>query len=237
MKKCLKAVIMVGGEGKRLRPFTHCIPKPLLPVGEKPILQITIEQLKQHGIREIYLVTCYGKELIKAYFQNGEKYGVTINYVHEVSPLGTAGGLHYIKGQMEKPFLVMNGDLLTTLNYTNLYRFHSENDADITVVTKKYDIQVPYGVVKMKGSDIKGIQEKPQFCHYINTGIYLLSERTLELIQDGRMDMTELITRCIKSGSKVMSYELLGDWVDIGEIEDYTHANEVAENIFTQGGV
>ena len=232
VESSMKVVLMVGGKGQRLRPFTHVIPKPLLPVGDKPILHVTIDQLKRHGVNEIYLVTGYGKDLIKAYFQDGQKFGVTINYVEEEVPLGTAGGLAYLKGVIKEPFLLMNGDLLTSLNYSEFFKHHLESGSDLTVAVRKYMIEIPYGVVEMNGSKIIGISEKPQVFRYINAGIYSVSVEILDLVPMGRMDMTELIGKCLTLGRHVIPFVFEGEWFDIGMAEDYTQANKVSEGIF-----
>jgi NDP-sugar pyrophosphorylase family protein len=233
MQNASKAVIMVGGVGSRLRPFTHAIPKPLLPIGQKPILQIILEQLSNCGFQELFLSTGYGEEMIKAYFRNGKKYGVHIKYVTEDRPLGTVGALRYLEGDLDDDFLFMNGDLLTKLNFGKMYRFHKEHNPILTVGVKNYDIDIPYGVLTTNEVDVVGIQEKPKHCCLINAGIYIGSPKMLSYVPKGeRLDVTDLIKILLESKERVVTYKIEEYWLDIGRIEDFA----AASNNFDQLG-
>jgi NDP-sugar pyrophosphorylase family protein len=181
----MKAVIIAGGSGTRLRPFTFSIPKPLLPVREKPILEHTIRRLRSLGITDITLTLGYGAELIEAYFGDGRKFGVDIKYTREKKPLGTAGPLHLIKG-LRGPFLVMNGDILTRLDFNRMLRFHEKNRADITIAARKYRDRLPFGTLSCEGCRITGITEKPVTEYLVSAGIYIVSPAAARRIPANR---------------------------------------------------
>jgi len=223
----MKAVIMAGGLGTRLKPFTHIIPKPLLPVGEKSVLEITIHKLKTQGFAEVVLAVHYKSDLFESYFGDGSKFGIKIQYSREKQRLGTAGPLKLAAPHLSDPFLVMNGDILTNLDFNKLRRFHSENGADLTLVTKKIQLPLHYGVVEKNGDRVLGIQEKPVVESEISAGIYYLDTDVLDFIPDGkRFDMTELMRDLIAAGKNVYAYPLEDYWLDIGQMEDYQRAQE-----------
>jgi dTDP-glucose pyrophosphorylase len=221
------AVIMAGGMGTRLRPLTTNIPKPMLKVGGKPILETIIGNFQKHGIVNIVLTVNYMKEKIIDYFQDGSLWGVNISYVEEEKRMGTAGSLSMLKGKLDQPFFVANGDLLTTLNFSNVLSFHETNGCDMTVCVKKYNVMVPYGIVQDdEQHNITGIVEKPIYDYYINSGIYMLSPETLSFIPDDSFyDMPELIDSMIANQKTVKSFRFDGYWTDIGHIDSYTEAN------------
>ena len=220
----MKAVIMAGGEGTRLRPFTFSIPKPLLPIGEKPILELIVRRLHSFKINNVILAIGYGAELIKAYFGNGSKFGVDIKYIYETKVLGTAGPLKLIKGLTE-PFLVMNGDILTKLNFLDIFEYHKKYDADLTVAVKKYTNRLPFGTISTKENIITDIIEKPVTEYLISTGIYILSPKVLRLIpEDTFFTMPDLIKSLLKSKRKVIKYEFEEYWLAIEQIEQLEDA-------------
>jgi len=232
MKNSLKAVIMVGGAGSRLRPFTHTIPKPLLPVGKKPILQIIVEQLCGYGFHDLFFSAGYGAEMIKAYFQNGKKYGVRIRYINEEKPLGTVGALRYLEDDLKDDFLLMNGDLLTKLDFAKMYRFHKEHNPILTVGVKNYEVDIPYGVLRTNDIKVVGIEEKPTHCCLINAGIYFVNPHILSYVPKGdRMDVTELMSKLLDEKEKVVTYKIEEYWLDIGQIEDFTVASSNFEQL------
>ena len=225
----MKAIILAGGEGVRLRPLTFAIPKPLIPVGEKPILEIIIERLIKFGFKQFVFSVGYKAQLIKAYFQDGKKFGIKIDHVLEEKPLGTAGGLklvakhHNIKN--DSSFLLMNGDILTRLNFKNLIDFHKQHNADLTVVVKKYPQKVPFGVLEINESIVESIEEKPENIYDVSAGIYIIKASSLEYLAEGQAcSMPELITRLIKDNKKVISYIVEEDWL---AIEHLQHIEEV----------
>ncbi|OGS34518.1 MAG: hypothetical protein A2474_03935 [Elusimicrobia bacterium RIFOXYC2_FULL_34_12] len=220
----MKAVIMAGGQGTRLRPFTFSIPKPLLPITEKPILELIIRKLHSMKINEIILAIGYGAELIKAYFGNGNKFNVKIRYIQETKILGTAGPLKLIKG-LNDPFLVMNGDIITKLNFLDMFEYHKKNNADMTIAAKKYINQLPFGTLTTNGNFIHDIKEKPTSKHLISTGIYILSPKVLNLIpNDTFFTMPDLIKSLIKIKKKVIKYEFEEYWLAIEQIEQLEEA-------------
>lgn len=226
----LKAVLMCGGLGTRLRPWSLIIPKPMFPIGERPILELLIERLRTHHITEIYVSVGYKAELIEATFRDGQHLGVSIQYIHETEPLGTAGALNLLRDRLTGPFLMMNGDLLTRLNFQELYAYHQQCGAAITVGTKAYDIQVPYGVVDSEHGRVTRLREKPTYSPQINAGIYLIDPTVLTVLPPaGRFDATQLIQAAMDRGYPVYCYSIQEYWMDIGRFEDYARANEDAK--------
>ena len=218
----MKALIMAGGKGTRLRPLTYAIPKPLLPVGRKPILEIIIEQLRDSGFTEIILTVEHRAELIKAYFRDEEMFGVKITYIDEKGPSGTAGSVKLIEGMVDEPFITMNGDLLTKLNFKDMYTAHIDSSAELTVGVKDHTIKLPYGLIYVQNGEVKGIKEKPDLAFRINAGIYVLSPSALDVIPRGEFfDMPDAIQCLIHQGRKVAYYDIKEYWRDIGQMEDY----------------
>ena len=226
----LSAVIMAGGYGKRLLPLTEELPKPMLPVGDKPLLERTIQQLRRSGIRDISLTTHYLPESIVQYFGDGSAFGVRLNYLKEDYPLGTAGGIKLMK-QTDNPFLVINGDILTGVPFQEMLNFHRKHHALLTVGVRKYDVEVPFGVVELDEVHVNQIREKPSFNFFINAGAYLLEPEVCDFIPSGRrFDMTELIQSLIDAGEVVVSFPIMEYWLDIGRHEDYAKAQEDVRN-------
>jgi NDP-sugar pyrophosphorylase family protein len=223
----MKAVILAGGLGTRLMPLTKIIPKPLLPVGEKSLLEITILNLKKFGFDEVILATNYKSDLFESYFGDGSKIGIKITYSKEKEPLGTAGPLLLVEDKLTEPFLVMNGDILTNMDFSKLIGFHKENSADFTVVSKKLEHPLHYGVVKTENNKVTAIEEKPVIESEINAGIYILSPNTLSLIPENKFfTMTELIKSLITNKNNVLRYQLNDYWLDIGHMSDYKKAQD-----------
>jgi dTDP-glucose pyrophosphorylase/CBS domain-containing protein len=226
----LSAVIMAGGYGKRLLPLTEQVPKPMLPVGDKPLLERTIQQLRRSGIRDISLTTHYLPESIVQYFGDGSAFGVRLNYLKEDFPLGTAGGLKLMK-PAGNPFIVINGDILTGVPFQEMLNFHRKHHASLTVGVRKYEVGVPFGVVDLEEVHVTHIREKPSFNFFINAGTYLLEPEVCDLIPPGqRFDMTELIERLIEAGKVVVSFPIMEYWLDVGRHEDYAKAQEDVRN-------
>jgi dTDP-glucose pyrophosphorylase len=220
-----QAVIMAGGMGTRLRPLTDELPKPMLPVGDRPLLELIIDQLKQAGISRVNLTTHYKKEAIIEHFGDGDDFGVDIRYVEEDQPLGTAGALSLLSGPVDEPLLVINGDILTRVDFRAMHKFHQDHEADMTIAVRQYEIQIPYGVIENEGANVTGITEKPQVYHLINAGIYLLEPTVIQFIpKEQPYDMPELITRLIAEGRRVVSFPIPEFWLDIGQFADYQAA-------------
>jgi dTDP-glucose pyrophosphorylase/CBS domain-containing protein len=220
----LQAVIMAGGLGTRLRPLTEDLPKPMLPVGGKPLMELVIEQLRQVGIRRVNVTTHYKPEKISEHFGDGSAFGVELNYVNEDKPLGTGGALGLIDAPTE-PMLVINGDILTQVDFRAMLAYHQEHHAVMTVAVKQYGIKVPYGVIECEGPRVCALKEKPQIHFLVNAGVYLLEPKVFEFIPNGEhFDMIDLIQRLLDSGHVVASFPIIEYWLDIGQITDYKQA-------------
>ena len=226
----LSAVIMAGGYGKRLLPLTEQVPKPMLPVGDRPLLELTIQQLRRSGIREISLTTHYLPDSIVQYFGDGSAFGVRLTYLEEESPLGTAGGIKLMK-RTDNPFVVINGDIITGVPFQEMLNFHRKHHASLTVGVRKYDVEVPFGVVELDEVHVNLIREKPSFNFFINAGAYLLEPEVCDFIPSGeRFDMTDLIQKLIGAGKVVVSFPIMEYWLDVGRHEDYARAQEDVRN-------
>ena len=218
--------LMAGGFGKRLRPLTEETPKPLLRVGEKPILQTIIEQFIGSGFQNFIISVHYKAEMVKEYFGNGERWGVDITYTDEKMPLGTAGALGLLpKGLITHPLIVMNGDLLTKINFEYLLKFHCEQGGIATMCAREYDLQVPYGVVEAEGQRVTRIVEKPVHKFFVNAGVYVLEPRLIgRLSGRGYVDMPNLLEEQIERGEQVSIYPVHEYWIDIGHRKEYEQA-------------
>jgi dTDP-glucose pyrophosphorylase/CBS domain-containing protein len=224
-----KAVLMVGGLGMRLRPLTDDTPKPMLYVGEKPILQTIVENFANYGFVEIIMCVGYRSNIIKDFFGDGSKFGVNIEYINEELRLGTAGALSLlnIEQKPNEPFFVMNGDLVTKVNFDHLLNFHLSNNAKATMCVREYDFQVPYGVVNIEDGRIKTIDEKPTHKFFVNAGIYVLNPPSIDIIPENKFyDMPSLFQEMIKHNDKLLPFPLYENWLDVGKIDEYNKANQ-----------
>ena len=220
----LQAVVMAGGYGQRLRPLTEHLPKAMLPMGDRPLLELILTQLRQTGIRQVCVTTHYKADVIAHHFGDGKAFGVELTYVKEDQPLGTAGALSLLQPS-EAPLLVINGDIITQLDFRTMLEFHREHQAQMTVAVRQDEILVPYGVVESDGLLITGISEKPSVKLFINAGIYLLNPAVCQLIPSGcSFDMTDLISRSVASGLRVIGFPVREYWADIGHHEHYQQA-------------
>lgn len=219
------AVIMAGGRGERLKPLTDKIPKPLLKVGNKPIIEHNIDRLASYGIDDYYISLRYLGEQIESYFKSGDSKNIHIQYIYEDRPLGTIGALGKVENFGHGAVLLMNSDLLTNLNYEDFYLDFIKSGADLSILTIPYDVNIPYAVLETENGHVLSLQEKPTYTYYSNGGIYLLKKEILEMIpKDEFYNATDLIEALIKGGRKVSSYPLRGYWLDIGKHEDYNKA-------------
>lgn len=222
----LQAVIMAGGFGRRLRPLTDTLPKPMLPVGDKPVMELIIGQLRDAGIHTVNVTTHFEPEKITDYFGDGRTFGVDLRYVSEESPLGTAGALHLLHGK-DEPLLVINGDILTQVDFRAMRAYHTEHEAMVTVGVRQFEFQVPYGVVQSDGVHVQAIQEKPVLNFFVNAGIYLLEPAVHDYIVAGeRLDMPDLLHKLIANGETVVSFPIVEYWLDIGQHADYEQAQQ-----------
>lgn len=224
----MRAVVLAGGRGTRLRPFTTSFPKPLMPLADVPILEILLRQLKANGVTQITLLTGHLAYLIEGYFGNGSSLGVHVDYVHEAEALGTAGPLRQLAGRVSGDFLVMNGDLLTDVDFTALMAAHQASGAMVTVSTCRRDERVELGVLTYGEDDrIVGYDEKPTLHLDVSMGLYAMRPEVLELIPAGYYDMPNLITDLLAGDHAVVGRRHDGFWLDIGRPDDYARAAEV----------
>jgi len=228
----LKAVILAGGKGTRLHPYTTVLPKPLMPIGDVPVLEVVIRQLAKHGFKEIILAVGYLAELIEAYFRDGSKYGVKIRYSKEETPLGTAGALKQISN-LKDTFLVMNGDILTDLSYSKLVNFHREHGGVATIAVHKRQVKIDFGVVGIDSEKkVVNYKEKPTLDYLVSMGIYVFEPEVLDYIKTGeKLDFPELVKRLMRNGEKVQAYPSDDYWLDIGRPEDHRKAIEDFEKM------
>ena len=221
--------LMAGGFGKRLYPLTESTPKPLLKIGGSPIIETIIKQFIDYGFYEFYISTHYKSEQIREYFKDGRQYGVNIHYIYEESPLGTAGSLGLLpKNISELPMIVMNGDLLTKVDFKNLLDFHDASGNDATICVREYDVQVPFGVVEMNKGRVEKIREKPVHKFFVNAGIYVLNSNLIKKI-DGKsyLDMPNFLEDELKNKG-IDAFPIHEYWLDIGRIDEYRKANQDA---------
>lgn len=219
-------VIMAGGEGKRLRPLTNDCPKPMLQVAGKPLLEIILKQCLDAGFENFYFAVNYLKEQIQSHFQDGSAWGARIQYLEEDKPLGTAGALSLLPQRPDHPFLVLNGDVLTRVDYTHLLRFHNLHQSTATLCVREHNTQIPYGVVRMDDERVVALEEKPVLTHYVNAGIYLLNPEVLDLVPKGTFfDMPQLLETATHQGKSVSAFPIHEYWLDIGLPETLERAH------------
>ena len=226
------AVMMAGGKGERLRPLTEKTPKPLLPVGDKAIIDHNVDRLIDYGVKHISVTVNYLKEQLEEHF--AEPYnGVQVQTVREPKYLGTIGSIRFVKEFYNDTILVMNSDLFTNINYEDFYLHFKEHDADMSVAAVPYSVQIPYGIFKIEDRrNITGLVEKPTYDYYANAGIYLIKKSALELIpEDTFFNATDLIESLISQGRKVIRFPLNGTWIDIGNPQEYKRANELVSHM------
>lgn len=216
--------LMAGGFGSRLKPLTDNCPKPLLKVGDKPILETVLIRFIKAGFHQFYISTHYLSEMIIEYFGDGAKWGISINYVHEESPLGTGGALGLLpKDLPEIPVILMNGDVLTKVDFEALLAFHNENDANATMCVREYEYQVPFGVIESEGNKIKSMVEKPTQRFHVNAGIYVVGRKIIDQVNNNEVvDMPTLLERYIDE--RVLMFPFHEYWLDIGRIDDFNRA-------------
>ena len=219
-------LIMAGGFGTRLRPLTDNCPKPMLKVGNKPLLEMTILNFSKAGFVNFYISTHFMPEQIQQYFGDGSQWNVNISYVHEESPLGTGGALGLLPDDLpDLPLLMMNGDVLTKVDFQRLLEFHNESQADGTMCVREYEYQIPYGVIKGKGNAIVSMEEKPTQKFFVNAGIYVVSQALIHQVKKGQViDMPSLLEQKIQQKGKVLMFPLHEYWLDIGRLDDFNRA-------------
>ena len=226
-------LLMAGGLGVRLRPLTNNVPKPLLKVGNKPILETILENFISAGFHRFYFAVNYKYEMIEEYFGNGSNYGVEINYLHEKKRMGTAGALYFLPHNLIEPVIVMNGDLLTDVDFGELVDFHVAQNAVATMGVREYSYQVPYGVIDYDGNKIISITEKPTLNFYVNAGIYVLSPEVINSInQEKFLNMPDVFEQLMKEDKQTVLYPIRGYWLDIGHMDQFKQAQTDYQEIF-----
>ena len=232
----MKAVILAGGKGTRLAPYTTILPKPLVPIGDMPILEILLRQMKRAGIDHVILTVGHLAELLQAFFQEGQRFGLKIVYSIENSPLGTAGPLSLIGSQLTDTFLVSNGDVLTTLDIRELIAAHRRSGAVATIASHARKVKIDLGVLQFNGSDeVTDYIEKPTYDFCVSMGIYIFEPRVLEYIPYNQyLDFPDLVLKLISAKEKVIGYRYDGYWQDLGRIEDYEQAVQEFETLRDQ---
>jgi len=216
----MQCIILAGGRGSRLNPYTQILPKPLFPIGDRPIAAILVQQLKSAGFDEIIMCLGYLADLIRVYFQDGSQFGVPIRYFVETKPLGTAGPLRKVN-DLKDNFLVVNGDELTTLDFQALYEHHLAKKADMTVAVQKKTVSTSVGILEIKDGQVAAYSEKPTLSYWASMGIYVISKWVISLIPENeRFDMPDLVQRLLKEAAQVVSFESQDLWFDIGTMED-----------------
>lgn len=229
-------VLMAGGKGMRLRPLTENTPKPMLDVGGRPILETIVRRLAESGFTDIRISVNYRADVIRNHFGDGSELGVALSYIEETQPLGTAGPLASLSGDIEGPVLVMNGDLLTKVDPIRMIDFHREHGGAATMAVREYEFEVPYGVVDLQGNEIRDFREKPVSRHFINAGIYVLGPDAVATIPGDRpFDMPAVFDACRAQALKTLAYPIREYWVDIGQIADYHRANDEFDTVFRAG--
>lgn len=228
----VQAVIMAGGRGKRLSPLTDTVPKPMLKLGGKPIIEHNIDRLISFGIKKIYISVKYLGEQIVEYFGDGSSKGIQIEYVWEDKPLGTAGALALIEGLHTEHILLMNSDLFSNVNFESLYLKLIEEQADMSVASTEYKIDVPYAVFETDGSKVTSFKEKPSFIYHSNAGVYILKRELINKIPKGEFcDITDVMEKLVSENGKLVYDPIIGYWIDIGKPVDYQHAQEFIKHL------
>ena len=231
----MKAVVLAGGKGRRLAPYTRIIPKPLMPIGDKPILEILLRQMKRAGIKDVVLTVGHLADLMKLFFQDGSRLGINITYSYETKPLGTSGPIANVEG-LNDTFLVTNGDVLTTLDFKDLIRYHKEQGAIATIASHKRKIDINLGVIEVdKENRITGYKEKPSMDYLVSMGVYVFEPRVLDFIpKEEYLDLPDLVLKLIAAREKVCGYVFKGYWEDLGRPDDYERASADFETMRDQ---
>ena len=219
-------VLMAGGLGQRLRPLTEDCPKPMLPVGGTPILEIILKNFARQGFERFFLSVNYKAEMVRRHFGDGARWGVGIEYLEERDKLGTAGALGLLPRRPHEPLVVMNGDLLTAVNFGSMLEFHAEHSATATMAVREHTVEVPFGVIDLADDYLAGLTEKPRYSWFINAGVYVVEPSVLDLIEPGRpLDMPTLFERVLARNDKIAAFPIREYWRDIGRLEDLERAS------------
>ena len=228
----IDAVLMAGGKGERLRPLTEKTPKPLLPVGDKCIIDHNVDRLISYGVKHISVTVNYLKEQIEEHYSSPRN-GINVNTCREPKYLGTIGSIKFIETFYNDSVLVMNSDLFTNIDYEDFYLHFKQHDAEMSVAAVPYDVSIPYGILDLDGRDIRGLLEKPKYNYYANAGIYLIKKSALaEIPDDTFFNATDLVEKLISENKKVIRYPLNGTWIDIGNPQEYQKAKDLVKHLY-----
>jgi len=228
----MECLIMAGGRGKRLSPLTDSTPKPMLILGDKPIIEHNIDRLISFGIKKVYISVKYLGEQIESYFGDGSSKGIQIEYIWENQPLGTAGALSLVDRFESNHVLLMNSDLFTNINFENLYLELIENNADMAVASTEYKVDVPYAIFETQGKKVTSFKEKPSYAYHSNAGVYILKKELIQKIPKNEFyDMTDLMNEVVVEGGTLIFNPILGFWIDIGSPVDYNQAKELIKHL------
>jgi NDP-sugar pyrophosphorylase family protein len=225
----MKAVIQCGGKGTRLRPYTSILPKPLMPIGARPVLELVLKGLRRNGIREVYITTGYLGHLIRSVCGDGNQWNLRITYTQELEPLGTMGPLSMLREQLDTPFLVLNGDVLTDLNLNQFVNSHRRHNSSLTIATAIRPTKMDFGVIDEMDGRVTGFREKPELSHLVSMGIYCMDPSVLERIPSGvPFGFDDLMFQMLEEEAPVNVFKHSGLWLDIGRVEDFMKAQDVA---------
>lgn len=231
----MQAVILAGGIGSRLKPFTEIIPKPLLPIGEKSVLEIQISKLAEYGFKDIYFATNYKSEYISNFFGDGSKHGINLTISKENAPLGTAGPLSLLRKELTDPFLVMNGDILTNMDFSKMFNYALKHSSDFVVGIKTIIRPFEFGKIYFEDDLITGIEEKPNLKNEILAGIYIVKPNVLKLVPDNQYyGIDELIKQMLSKKMPIAKYDINEFWIDIGQVDDYEKAQKLYSTHFQE---
>jgi dTDP-glucose pyrophosphorylase len=227
-------VLMAGGKGLRLRPLTEHVPKPMLPVGDQPLLERVLGQVRDAGFSRVLMAVNYRADVIEGHFGDGSRFGLDIAYLREDRPLGSAGALKLAGAELQEPFVVMNADLLTNVNLAALMRFHRAEGNALTVGVRQYALELPYGVVELSGTEVVSLHEKPTHSFFVNAGVYAVDPSVIDLLADAeRFDMTDVIAAALAAGQRVGGFPIREYWIDIGQLADYQRAESDHVTVFS----
>ncbi len=225
----MKAVIQCGGMGTRLRPYTSVLPKPLMPIGSRPVLELLLKWLRRNGIQEIYITTGYLGHLIRSFCGDGSQWNINIHYTQEMEPLGTMGPLSLIRDELTEPFIVLNGDVLTDLSLNGLIAGHRKSKAPLTIATSYRTIKMDFGVIDEVDDTVKVFREKPTLSHLVSMGVYCMNPQILNLIPSGvPFGFDDLMLQMFEDQLPVNVYKHEGLWLDIGRVDDFQHAQDIS---------
>lgn len=232
----MKAVVLAGGKGTRLAPYTKILPKPLMPVGDLPILEILLRQMKRAGVTEVILTVGHLAELLRSFFQDGSRFGLHIDYSYEEKPLGTAGPLSLVRDRLDDTFIVSNGDVLTTLNLRRMVEAHRQSGAAATIAMQMRHVKIDLGVLQCNGSlELTGYVEKPTYDFRVSMGIYLFEPEVVSYVPYNEyLDFPDLVLRMLEAGERVIGYPFDGYWQDLGRADDYEQAVQDFESLRPQ---